>query len=101
MLPMLLTSNYYQETLQRINVYILNGSNSNDLGVRTFPATDNFVVPSITSIINRFVAIPEGNFNISAPYTDTLTRSSSKNTLVALRTVIPSADGTQKLMFEV
>ncbi len=82
-------------------MFVQNNTNPNDLGARTFPATDQFLIPNVSTITDRFANIPTGNYNISSPYTDALTPNATKLQLIGLRTAFPSSDSSQQLMIEV
>lgn len=71
-----------------MNVFVQSISNLNDLTARTFPATNTYTIPDSTAIYNRFEGIPQGNFSVSYPYIDILTTLPTKDTLIALRTII-------------
>lgn len=78
-----------------------NTSNINDLSARTFPATNQFTIPNLTTVTLRFQTVSEGYFNISAPYLDSLSTSPNKTELVALRTLLPPPGPSLKLMLEI
>ena len=72
MLPLLLESSYFTSKVKRITVFVQNNDDPNDLTARTFPATNTFIIPDVTTVTDRFIDIPSGNFNVSTPYLDTL-----------------------------
>jgi hypothetical protein len=76
------------QNIKRINVFVVNNAAPNDLTARTVPATNLFTIPSLAQITNRFSGISIGNFTLSTPYNDTLTSSSTPDSLIALRTVL-------------
>ena len=77
--------------IKRINVYVQDINNNNDLTVRTIPGTNNFTIPSLNEITQRFQGITPNLLNISFPYTDVLSLSSNEQ-LIALRTVLNTSN---------
>jgi len=73
MIPSLITEAYYEIRVKRLNVYVQSTTNPDDLSVRTFPAKNTFTVPSSTEIAQRFYGVAEGTYNVTLPYTDSLT----------------------------
>lgn len=52
------------KAIKRINVYVINTNNLNDLTVRTVPAINLFTVPSFNAITSRFTGISVGSFSV-------------------------------------
>jgi hypothetical protein len=82
------------DNVKRINVFMVGKGKGEDLTARTMPATDTFTIPSYAEIINRFSKIDPGSYTVSLPYKDTLTTSSKKDSLIALRTVVKSVNSS-------
>lgn len=85
--------------MKRINVFIVGKGKGEDLTARTIPATDTFTIPSYSEIINRFSKINLGSYTVSLPYNDSLTTSAKKDSLIALRTVLKSANSSSPDIF--
>lgn len=88
------------QNIKRINVFVVD-VRKNDLSARTVPATNQFIIPSLIEITNRFIGIPPGNYTLSTPYIDTLTTSSSPDSLIALRTILTTPANSSSIFLEI
>lgn len=89
-----------RQNIKRINVFVVDAA-KNDLSARTVPASNQFTIPSLTEITNRFEGISQGNYTLSAPYNDTLTTSSSPDSLIALRTALKTPANSPSIFLEI
>lgn len=61
--------------------------NQSDIFVRTTPGTNDFVIPSVNVINDRFNSLTKDWIFITGLYKDSLTKGSNPERLLALRTV--------------
>jgi hypothetical protein len=78
-------------SLKRINIFYQKTSDPENLLARTYPATNDFTIPSWESVKEKISSTPSGNVSISSVYNDTFSLSSSTE-VFALRTVIEKDD---------
>lgn len=83
-------SNAEMSQVKRINVYVQNNTNSSDLTVRTLPGSNDFIIPSLAIVANRFNALQPGMFIISNQYSDQYSKSNNSTLLMGLRSTMPA-----------
>lgn len=69
-----------------MNVIYQSQTNPSDIFAITIPGTNDFTIPSIQNINNRFINLAKDFVTITELYNDTFSLSSSQK-LIALRTV--------------
>lgn len=82
-----LFSGIEESQIKRTNVIYQSMKNQSDIFVRTTPGTNDFVIPSVNVINDRFNSLTKDWIFITGLYKDSLTKGSNPERLLALRTV--------------
>ena len=76
-----------QQSMKRMNIIYQSLSNPSDIFAITLPGTNDFFIPSVEDINQRFSLLQKDLVMITGIYNDSLSRSKSGEKLLSLRTV--------------
>lgn len=78
-------TNHFPSRLRRINVIYQSNSDPSDISIRTLPGTNDFYVPNVEVINQRFEYLSLSSISTTNWYYDKLSLSDNTTRLIALR----------------